>query len=66
MQMHEADELLEVDSYAKANVEIGKGWSLLAVVSAQDNAHAKMRPAYILGRRKGGKALGERFDAPRR
>lgn len=57
MQMHEAEEVLELRDLYEANTKLGQGWFLLAVVSAQGEMDSKMRPTYILGRKKPKKSL---------
>lgn len=48
MQMHEADEIVELENAVEVNqsLQSGEGWRLLAVVSSGHSS-----PTYVLGRR---------------
>lgn len=50
MQLHEADEVIEVQTSHTANQKLAEGWTLLAVVATGPGGDT--RPWYVLGRRK--------------
>lgn len=49
MELHEAHEVIEVQTSHLANVKLAEGWKLLAVVGTGGDGDA--RPWYVLGRR---------------
>jgi len=55
MQLHEAQQVMEVQGQASANALLGEGWVLLAVVASTQAA-----PWYILGKRQ----VGDPGEAP--
>lgn len=50
MQLHEAEEVIEVQTAHAANQKLAEGWILLAVTATGPGGDT--RPWYVLGRRK--------------
>ena len=51
MQMHEADEVVQVAGAANANKRLAEGWTLLAVTSAEtESQDGKTAVWYVLGK----------------
>lgn len=49
MELHEAHEVIEVQTSHLANEKLAEGWKLLAVVGTAGDGDS--RPWYVLGRR---------------
>lgn len=49
MELHQVDEVVEVQTAAAANAKLAEGWKLLAVVA--NAVDGDPRPWYVLGRR---------------
>lgn len=50
MELHEVDEVIEVQTSHSANQKLAEGWKLLAVVATGPGGDT--RPWYVLGKRK--------------